>query len=171
MPFRFIIDPLWPPRPQWPGWAAVPKQLFATLLNANHWLLWVIRTGVDLQSVCPPRAKASMGLGGQYPLLLQPRLACGFFSVLYTVAGSIVATTSNATNRAASSFKGHRACPAGGGLQVRATHWASAAPSSLRECRPGGRRRDTATSNPCGTNRLRTRATVAVPQSSAWAMR
>src|SRR5262249_30787406 len=149
----------------------VADELLAALVHAHHRPGRVVRAGGDVEHVLQGCYEGRAGFGRDAPLLLEPRLEVVFFRQRHTVVGSMASTTSSSTSLSASSCIVQRACPSGGGEQVRATSRASWAPSSLRYCRSFARFLCRVASNPSATNWARTRATVMRLMSRASAMR
>ena len=87
-----------------------------------------------------------------------------------TVSALTASTISHSTSRSASSRSVHFAHPSGGSPQAIATSRASASPSRTFGRRLTCGRRFSAASMPSSTQRRRTRATVAMPVSSASAI-
>src|ERR671918_477477 len=155
-----VIDALRLPRRHRDGQAGFCHQLFAGLIHAHLRAPGIVGTHVDLQHIFHSTDKLGIGLRRNHPLFVLPRFEVVFLSVVRTHSALIVSTTSSATNWSANNLSVHCARPAGGALQAKAISRASWAPSSLRYCRPVGRWRDNAASQPCSTKAWRTRCTV-----------
>ena len=148
-------------RSQGKGLTDFADQLLAKLVHADHGPGRVVGSSVRVQDIFHVRHEGGVCLRRNHPLLPEPRLDLVFFSVRQTVAGSMLSTTSIATNRSASSFIVQRARPLGGSLHVSAMRRASCSPSNFRyDRRPVGFRLYRVASNPSATNCFRTTAAV-----------